>query len=57
MTKTYQELRELSASLGGILIILEQKAQVSEACLNAYCLLKVLKQQFDLVLSKMCPLH
>ncbi len=55
--KACQDLRELSAALGGILLLLERRAQTSEVALSAYCLLKTLKQQFDQVLGKMFPLH
>jgi hypothetical protein len=44
-------LESVSAGMEGVLVLLEQQSERSEACFSAFCLLALLKAQLECVLA------
>jgi hypothetical protein len=55
MSATSSSLQQVSAGIEGVLILLEQQSERTEACFSAFCLLGLLKAQLECVLAGNSP--
>ncbi|ODV42362.1 hypothetical protein AWV79_27640 [Cupriavidus sp. UYMMa02A] len=53
----YEQLQKVSAGMNGVLALLEQQCETSEACFSVYCLVGCLKEQMEQALERIVFVH
>lgn len=53
----YEQLQKVSAGMNGVLALLEQQSETSEASFSVYCLVDCLKGQMEQALERTVFVH